>query len=85
MTNQEKAIAKKQQDLQDNYDFAVKAGTVKGFFDMYFLEVKNFTTKIDCFNFLNEKYEKIYGELRYSDWASFAKMKNYYLKKQTKK
>ena len=44
-----------------------------------------FKSYVGTFNFLNEKYEKIYGELRYSDWASFAKMKNYYLKKQTKK
>ena len=85
MTNQEAAEFARLKKIANDHDFAKKAGTVKGFFDMYFLEVKNFTTKIDCFNFLNEKYEKIYGELRYSDWASFAKMKNYYLKKQTKK
>lgn len=85
MTNLEAVLQQKLKDLQNDYHFMVKVGTAHGFMQHFFEQLKNYKTALDCFNSLNDKYEKIYGEPRYSDWASFAKMKNYYFKKQQKK
>lgn len=76
---------KKYIDLQAKYDILRKIATQKGFFDYYFLTLKNYKTGLDCFNAINELHLEVLGELRYSDWSSFAKMKNYYFKKNQKK
>lgn len=85
MTNLETALLQQVKDLQANQDFMIKVGTAQGFLSHFFEQLKFHKTSIECFNYLNEKYEKLYGEPRYSDWASFAKMKNYYFKQQRKK
>ncbi len=47
--------------------------TPTGFYHYYFSELgkKEHRTKVECFNYCNDKYYDLFGEYRYSDYSSF--------------
>ena len=62
------------------FDVARILGTTQGFVEYYFRVVGKFKTQKAAFEVCNKLYFLIFGEYRYSDFRSFKKMKNKYIK-----
>ena len=58
-----------------------KIGTRQGFFQYYFERLPFHNTQTECFNEVNDLYLTLFGEERYSDFDSFKKVRNRFLKK----
>ncbi len=58
-------------NIEENYKFLKKAVTKEGFIELYFADLPQKKTCLECFNQLNEKYYQITGEYRYSNFNSF--------------
>jgi hypothetical protein len=54
----------------------------QGFFDYYFTECKNHKSNHAAFDAVNDLYFELFGEYRYSDYAAFKNVNNYYNKKK---
>ncbi len=63
-------------EMQSDFDFLKLAVTRQGFFKLYFKELPNHRTYVECFNELNERYFDLVGEYRYSGWNSFRRRLN---------
>lgn len=63
-----------------SFDVAKRLATTKGFIEYYFKIVGCCRTQKKAFDLTNELYFLIFGEYRYSDWRSFKKSKNKYVK-----
>jgi len=59
-----------------------KISTRKGFYNEYFNELKMAKTNKEAFNTVNERFYTLFGKYRYSDYASFKRMTNYYHNKK---
>lgn len=59
-----------------------KISTRKGFYNEYFNELKNAKTNKEAFNTVNERFYSLFGKYRYSDYATFKRMTNYYHNKK---
>lgn len=55
-----------------------KLSTRKGFYCEYFNELKNVKTNKEAFNNVNEKYQHLFGNYRYSDFFEFQKLTNFH-------
>lgn len=66
--------------LQEN-QLLRKLGTRQGFFQYYFERLPKHRTQIECFHECNDLHLELFGEERYSDFDSFKKMRNQFLKK----
>ena len=58
-----------------------KLGTRQGFFQYYFERLPKHRTQAECFHEVNGLYFDLFGEERYTDFDSFRKMRNQYLKR----
>lgn len=59
-----------------------KISTRKGFYNEYFNELKIAKTNKEAFNTVNERFYTLFGKYRYSDYATFKRMTNYYHNKK---
>ena len=59
-----------------------KISTRKGFYNEYFNELKTAKTNKEAFNTVNERFYTLFGKYRYSDYATFKRMTNYYHNKK---
>ena len=59
-----------------------KISTRKGFYNEYFNELKTSKTNKEAFETVNERFYTLFGKYRYSDYATFKRMTNYYHNKK---
>lgn len=59
-----------------------KISTRKGFYNEYFNQLKTAKNNKEAFDTVNERYHTLFGKYRYSDYASFKVMTNYYHNKK---
>lgn len=83
----ESAYVQELKEIQEQVDLMRKLGTRDGFFKHYFKElgvtvdgIPKHRTNFECFNAINEIYYDLYGEYRYSDYASFYRSYSYFIK-----
>lgn len=57
-------------------DLHRKIGTNSGFFEMYFSALPQHPTRNESFNYVNDLHFQLFGEYRYSSYASFYKSLN---------
>jgi hypothetical protein len=81
MTAQEQHLAVLIEKLKKENEIIRKIGTVTGFYEYYFQQLKNHKTEIECFEAVNDLYFEYFGEYKYSSYDSFRKVKNKYLKR----
>jgi hypothetical protein len=81
MTAQEQHLAALIEKLKKENEIIRKIGTVTGFYEYYFQQLKNHKTEIECFEAVNDLYFEYFGEYKYSSYDSFRKVKNKHLKK----
>ena len=62
------------------FDIAKRLGTTRGFVEYYFNVLGRFKTQKAAFDLCNELYFMLFGEYRYSDFRSFRKSQNKYVK-----
>ncbi|SHG27952.1 hypothetical protein [Flavobacterium johnsoniae] len=61
----ENAKLEKKIELMQNLSTSAK------FYAYYFSKLSDFRSNSDCFNHVNDLYHELFGEFRYSDYASF--------------
>jgi hypothetical protein len=81
MTAQEQHLAALIEKLKKENEIIRRIGTVTGFYEYYFQQLKNHKTEIECFEAVNDLYFEYFGEYKYSSYDSFRKVKNKHLKK----
>ena len=59
-----------------------KISTRKGFYNEYFNELKTSKPTKEAFETVNERFYTLFGKYRYSDYATFKRMTNYYHNKK---
>lgn len=69
------------QKLQQQNQLLKQLGTTVGFYQYYFNQLKHHKTNVECFNAVNELHFDLFGEYRYSSWATFVQSKFYKNKK----
>ncbi len=60
--------------LQHQIVVMQQLATAAGFREYYFKQLKNFATKIEAFNYVNNLYYSYFGEYRYSYYESFRRV-----------
>lgn len=59
-----------------------KIASRKGFYLEYYNQLKTAKTNKEAFDTINERYYELFGKHRYSDYATFKRMTNYYHNKK---
>lgn len=67
-------------DFTERNKVIIAISKPKNFFNTYFINLKNFNTRIECFNKLNDLHYEIYGFQMYSSWHSFNNVYSRYLR-----
>lgn len=67
-------------NLQKEFELSKKIATYDGYFQYYFDILNDFETQKEAFEHVNELHLKFFKKVRYSDWHSFVKVKNRWLK-----
>ena len=62
--------------LQEENNMLRKLATKRGFIQLYYSYLKAFNTNTECFDFLNEKHKKEFGEVKFMSYNSFRNIKN---------
>ena len=75
-----KTAAELEKERRKMESIAFKIATYDGYFQYYFDVLKNFETQKEAFEHVNELHLKFFKKVRYSDWYSFVKVKNRWLK-----
>ena len=68
------------EQLREDFKLSLKIATYDGYFQYYFDVLKNFETQKEAFEHVNALHLKFFKKVRYSDWYSFVKVKNRWLK-----
>ena len=66
--------------VKTDFELSKKIATYDGYFQYYFEILKDFETQKEAFEHVNALHLKYFKKIRYSDWHSFAKVKNRWLK-----
>jgi hypothetical protein len=81
MTTQEKHLEALIQKLKEENVIIRKIGSVAGFYQYYFEQLKNYKSNTECFEAINNLYFKYFGEYKYASYDTFRKLKNRHIKK----
>lgn len=81
MTQEETALRIHIEKLELQLEQMKLLATTTGFFNAYFEELKKSATNTEAFNTVNERYHKLFGLYRYSDYNTFRVVKNRNIKK----
>lgn len=68
---EQNALRIENEKLQEKLKLMQQIGTREGFFQYYFKEIKNYSSREKAFNFVNGLYFDLYKEYRYSDYNCF--------------
>lgn len=76
MPNEHEIIAMRLQlqKLEEKIQLMKQLRTTDGFIQFFFKEINNYKNRRECFDAVNELFFELYGEYRYSDYASFRVM-----------
>ena len=64
-------MRKELNSLKSKVDLMEKLSTKSNFFKFYFENLKNFKSQEDCFNYVNEIYNSLFGQKRYENYQNF--------------
>jgi hypothetical protein len=67
-------------DFTERNKVIIAISKPKNFFNTYFNNLKNFNTRVECFNKLNDLHYEVYGTQMYSSWHSFQTVYTRYLR-----
>lgn len=81
MTPTETKLREEIQKLKSERTIILKIGTTEGFYKYYFEKLNEFKTNVYCFNYVNDLYQKYFGEPKYSSYNSFRNQRDKSIKK----
>lgn len=79
----ENALRIEIEKLKKQTELMRQLSTVSGFSFYYFTECKKHATNKEAFNHVNDLYQELFGEFRYSDFHSFKRVLIYNNKKKS--
>lgn len=71
ITKEEKKLIIEIEKLKKENKVIKNLSTNEGFFKEYFNNLKNYKSKEDAFNYVNNLYEKYFGEKKYLTFKGF--------------